>query len=541
MTTRGVLTAVLFLALASCAKPGQGDAAPQASAAPATPTPVPAPPPVPRLVIGGALAGSWYPRDEAQVRDTLNGYLQAAAVEPPDAVAAIVVPHAGWRFSGPTAAYAYKAVYGTRFDRVIVLAPSHKVALGGRAVVTKADAWATPLGEVPLDREGAAALLTSARFRQDDAVVGDEHAVEIQMPFVKLALPEARVLPVVVGHLPPDGVREVADQLRGLLGERTLVVVSSDFTHFGPQYSYQPFQADVPDNLRKLDMRAASYLERGDVAGFQAFLGETGDTICGAVPIQVLLSLLQPGITPRLLRYDTSGAVLGDFTNSVSYLAFAFQGRWTAPAADFSLERWPVAYLTPEQKKTLLVVARRTLEAWLSTGKRLDPTLAGIAVDDVLRDKAGAFVTLEKNGMLRGCIGEIPPRRPLIDVVIDHAIDAAVNDARFPPVQASELAQIEIEISILTPPHPVPSYTDIRVGTDGVVIDKGGRRAVFLPQVAPEQGWGLPEMLSHLAHKAGLPADAWKEGARFEVFQAIVFDEVKAGLRPASASPAAHE
>jgi AmmeMemoRadiSam system protein B/AmmeMemoRadiSam system protein A len=492
-------------------------------------------------VIGGALAGSWYPRDEKQVRDTLNGYLEAAAVTPPDAVAAIVVPHAGWRFSGPTAAHAYKAVYGTRYERVVVLAPSHKVALGGNAAVTRADAYATPLGEVPLDREGAATLLGNPRFRQADDVVGGEHAVEVQMPFLRLALPEARVLPVVLGHLPPEGVREVAEALRGLLGERTLVVVSSDFTHYGPQYGYQPFTDDPEANLRKLDMQAASFLERADVAGFQAFLSETGDTICGAVPIQVLLTLLGPGITPRLLRYDTSGAVLGDFTNSVSYQAWAFQGRWTAPTANFAMERWPLAYLTPDQKKALLIVARRTIETWLSTGKRLDPTLAGLAVDDVLRDKAGAFVTLNKNGMLRGCIGEIPPRRALIDVVIDHAIDAAVNDGRFPPVDASELPQITIEISILTPPHPVAAYSDIRVGTDGVVIDKDGRRAVFLPQVAPEQGWGLPEMLSHLAHKAGLPADAWKEGARFDVFQAIVFDEITLGLRPARPIAPAHE
>jgi AmmeMemoRadiSam system protein B/AmmeMemoRadiSam system protein A len=478
-----------------------------------------------RAVIGGRLAGSWYPKGEVQARQALTGYFEAAVGAPPDAVAALIVPHAGWRFSGATAAHAYKTVFGASYDRVILLAPSHKVALGGQAVVTDAAGYATPLGEVSLDRDGAALLLKNARFRLDNGVVGDEHAIEVQMPFLRLAVPEAPVLPVVLGHLPLDAARETAAQLRALVGERTLVVVSSDFTHYGPQYGYQPFADDVEANLGKLDLRAASFLERKDAGGFARFLDETGDTICGAAPILVLLQMLSEGLAPRLLRYDTSGALLGDFTNSVSYLAFAIVGRWSATAPAFDPQRWPLAYLSPEQKKTLLVLARRTIEHFLAEGKRLDPTLAGIVVDDVLRERAGAFVTLEKNGILRGCIGEIPPRRPLVDVVIDHAIDAAVHDSRFRPVEASELPELEIEVSILTPPQAVASYTDIRIGTDGVVLDKGGRRAVFLPQVAPEQGWSLPEMLNHLAQKAGLPTDAWKEGARFEVFQAIVFAE----------------
>lgn len=538
------MAVVAALIVVACGRPGPGDATPPAavvSTVPPTAPAVPAEPAPDRVIIGGALAGSWYPAEEAQVRQMLTGFFEAAVVTPPDAVAALIVPHAGWRFSGATAAHAYKTVSGAHYDRVILLAPSHKVALGGQAALTTADAYRTPLGEVALDREGAKRLLASPRFRDDAGVVGGEHAIEVQMPFLRLALPDAPVLPVVLGQMPPDGVREVATELRKLVGERALVVVSSDFTHFGPQYGYQPFADDVEANLRKLDLRAASTIERLDANGFARFLDETGDTICGFIPILVLLRALGPGITPRLLRYDTSGALLGDFTNSVSYLAFAFEGRWTASPTDFTMDRWPLAFVTPEQKKMLLVVARKAIETHLAGGKRFDPTLAGIVVDDVLRDKAGAFVTLEKNGLLRGCIGEIPPRRPLVEVVIDHAIDAAVNDGRFRPVEAAELPEIEIEISILTPPHPVTSYDDIRVGTDGVVIDKDGRRAVFLPQVAPEQGWGLPEMLTHLAHKAGLPADAWKEGARFDVFQAIVFDEAQVGLRPHRQVPSTHD
>jgi AmmeMemoRadiSam system protein A len=142
-----------------------------------------------------------------------------------------------------------------------------------------------------------------------------------------------------------------------------------------------------------------------------------------------------------------------------------------------------------------------------------------------MRPIRAAFVTLKKDSLLRGCIGDIFPQRPLYKSVILNAIHACVNDRRFVPVSPDECNDITIEISALTPPAPVESSSDIRIGIDGVVLNKDGHSAVFLPQVAPEQGWNLDQTLTHLSQKAGLPAEAWKEGASFLVFQAVVFGE----------------
>ena len=153
------------------------------------------------------------------------------------------------------------------------------------------------------------------------------------------------------------------------------------------------------------------------------------------------------------------------------------------------------------------------------------PEELGIKITPNMRQKMGVFVTLHKNGMLRGCIGEITPRRPLYIAVMHQAINSALRDYRFPKVKESEIPSLEYEISALTPPKPVSSYKDIVIGRDGMTISKHGYSAVFLPQVAPEQGWNLDQTLTHLSQKAGLPSNAWKKDAEFTTFQAIVFNE----------------
>ncbi len=181
--------------------------------------------------------------------------------------------------------------------------------------------------------------------------------------------------------------------------------------------------------------------------------------------------------------------------------------------------------LTPEERTSLLRLARGTIEGYLREGRVPEPRDLGIRITPGLRVIAGAFVTLHEDGELRGCIGEIEPERELYRAVRDHALNAAFKDPRFRPLTPAELPRIVIEISALTPPVEAHSWRDIEIGRHGVVLSKAGRRAVFLPQVAPEQGWNVETMLDYLAMKAGLPRDAWREGARFEVFEAVVFGE----------------
>ena len=181
--------------------------------------------------------------------------------------------------------------------------------------------------------------------------------------------------------------------------------------------------------------------------------------------------------------------------------------------------------LNVEEKKTLLKMARKTVEFYLDQKKKPSIEELGFVLTDSLKKERGVFVTLHQHGNLRGCIGEIFPRRSLYLAVIEQAIHSAFQDPRFKKVTQNELSSIEFEISVLTPPESVKFYKDIVVGKHGIVLEKGWNSAVFLPQVAPEQGWDLETTLKYLSMKAGLSSDDWKEGASFQVFEAIVFSE----------------
>jgi AmmeMemoRadiSam system protein A len=225
----------------------------------------------------------------------------------------------------------------------------------------------------------------------------------------------------------------------------------------------------------------------------------------------------------ELIKYATSGELTGDFSSSVSYLSAAFSGKWQN-CPPIKPQRSNVE-LTEEDKKQLLTLARESIIYALQKRRVPEASELGITISDAMRDPRAAFVTLKKNSQLRGCIGDIFPQRPLYKSVLYNAIYAGFRDKRFIPVTKDELDDIVIEISALTPPQPVASYHKIRIGTDGVVLNKDGQSAVFLPQVAPEQGWDINQMLTQLSLKAKLPGDAWKEGANFLVFQAVVFGE----------------
>ena len=275
---------------------------------------------------------------------------------------------------------------------------------------------------------------------------------------------------------------------------------------------------------RVLDLGAFEAIKAKDLTAFRAYCAQTGATICGHDPIGLLLAMLPKNAAAHLVKYDTSGRITGDFQNSVSYLCAAFTGTWEPGATPQAEAADP---LSADDKKALLKLARGMIEAQLKTGKQPQPEELGIAVTPAMKKHMGAFVTLHKDGDLRGCIGEIEPRRPLVDVVRERALNSAFSDTRFTPVVAAEMPRIHIEISALTPPAPVNSWKDIVIGKHGMVLIKHGRSAVFLPQVAPEQGWDLPTTLTYLSQKAGLPPDAWKEGASYLVFEAIVFHEEK--------------
>jgi len=505
---------------------GPPSAGPEPTSSPGSPesqTREPSPPSPADRVLVSSLAGRWYPGDRAELERAIRGYLEGADGERIEHVQALILPHAGYQYSGPTAAFGIRQIAGRAYRRVVVLGPSHRVAMENVASLPEATRLRTPLGEVPFDLEFLDALRRHPMFQDIPQAIEGEHSVEIEVPLLQEALGEFRLVPIVVGQLDADAARRMARILRGLVDRDTLVVASSDFTHYGRNFGYTPFREEIPENLRKLDLAAFEKIREKNVEGFLDFVAETGATICGRSPISVLLAMLPEESKAHVLRYDTSGALTHDFSSSVSYLAVAFEGAWTPadPASPASTE----PPLDGEDHARLLRLARRTIELALDTYRVPEVEETGIELTPGMKAIRGAFVTLEENGELRGCIGDIIPQRPLYRSVMINAIHAALNDRRFRPVTAEELPKLHIEISALTPQVPVASAEEIVVGKHGVVLSKDGHRAVFLPQVAPEQGWSREEMLAHLARKAGLRADAWRDGAAFTVFEAEVFGE----------------
>lgn len=464
----------------------------------------------------------WYPNDANALTKQIEGFFQKAEVNEANDIIALINPHAGYAYSGQTAAYGIKAAK-EKYLRIIVIGPSHQVAMPDVLSVPRLTDYKTAMGEIPLDTEFINKLLQNPIFRDIPQAYQSEHSVLIQLPLLQYRFKDFKLVPIVAGQCSPETIGKAAAVLRQMVDSGTLIVASSDFTHYGPNYDYIPFTQNVPAELKKLDMGAYEYISKLDSAGFQQYCGKTGATICGRVPIAIVLSMLPAGTKPELLKYTTSGELTGDYTNSVSYLSVAFHGQWqkqTAVAAPRAGET-----LTADDHKNLSALARKTIEFYLQNKMVPMPEEINVPISEAMKVERAAFVTLKKNGELRGCIGEIFPSQALYKSVIVNAVNAAVNDWRFLPVTLDELGAIKIEISALTVPKQIDSYNQIRLGTDGIVLRKEGHVALFLPQVAPEQKWTLTETLAQLSLKAGLPGDGWKKDATFEVFQAEVFGE----------------
>ncbi len=468
--------------------------------------------------------GPWYPADPAQLRKTLDELFAAApGPEPGTTVRALIAPHAGIQYSGRCAARAYSALSPTQgVRRVILMGSSHRSGFHG-ASVAGYPAWATPLGQVPVDLEACRALERETLFRSDDRLMLHEHALENQLPFLQKALGDEgwRIVPILFGSLRREEFAAAARAIAPLLGPGTLVVASSDLTHYGEDFHYVPFRKDIAARLEKLDRGFLEPALRLQFDRFHDYRQETGITACGFVPIGVLIRLFEKsGLQAKLADYYRSGDLTGDFSTSVSYASVLFTEKTDVAAP-----------LDRREQRLLLELARSTLRGRFQEGAAPSDRAQEFASYPRLTRNAGVFVTLRRRGELRGCIGSIAGAEPLWRGVAANALRAAFEDPRFPPLAERELASLRIEISVLTPLRPVAGYREIRLGSDGVVLRDGPAQAVFLPQVASETGWGLDEFLGRLCLKAGLKRDAYRTSPtlRMSVFQAQVFAEGEGG------------
>ncbi len=482
-----------------------------------------------------AVAGAFYTGDAGQLRVQIERLLAAASPGIEGAVA-VVMPHAGYLFSGPTAAGAAAALRGRDVERVILLGPSHHVRFGGAALpAADVDAFSTPLGRVDLDLGAMHELRLLPDFHGPASAHDPEHSLEVELPFLQAVAPRATVIPVLIG---PDTdqvtCRRIARGIAPLLGTGTVVVASSDFSHHGSAFGWAPLagRRELGDALVELGRGTAECLADRDPEGFWQQVEVSGDTVCGRRPLAVLAELVAHALQGegRVLDVTTSGQVSGDWSRVVTYAAVAFTGEWRSwKESDPPAE---LGELTPEDGRSLVDLARATLATRLGHDASLARWFGAHPEHRyALAGPAGAFVTLHntgerarRDGRLRACMGRMEALQPVTEAVISAAVSAS-TDPRFPPLELRELEQLSIEVSVLSPMMEVAGPEAIEVGRHGVLLSKGLARAVFLPQVASEQGWDRETMLAHLCRKAGLAADAWRRGARFEVFTAQVFSE----------------
>lgn len=465
-----------------------------------------------------AVAGLFYPKDPTALRREIDNHLRQAKDQKLSSLRALIVPHAGYQYSGPTAAYGYKQLQGKKYKTVIVLAPSHYAMFKG-ASVCGADAFETPLGRVPISPlakqlakqppfvpETPCRVQRPAWARQASKVsppAGEEtphtweHSDEVQIPFLQVVLGEFAVVPIIFGSVDPG---EVARALADKLDEQTLLVASSDLSHYYPY-----------ERAKELDKKCVEAICRLDVEAM------AGQEACGKDPILCVMHIArQKGWMPKMLDYRNSGDTAGDKSGVVGYTAIAFE---TAPEG----------YYSKEDRKALLQLARKSLIEVVTNGRL--PNVNATEFSARCSEEKGCFVTLTKKGVLRGCIGNILPNGPLWKSVMENARNAALRDYRFPPVQKEELNDIEIEISVLTVPQPLKfdSPEDLirklRPHKDGVVLELGLRSATYLPQVWEQ----LPEpvqFLSNLSMKAGGGPDDWRRpGTKVLTYQVEAFKE----------------
>jgi len=488
-----------------------------------------------KVVFRSALAGRWYSADAQTLRKQIDGFYQKADVKPIDNVIAFILPHAGYRYSGQIAVMGLKKT-AAKYKRIVVIGPTHSMPMEEILSVPRVTHYETLLGEIPLDVEFINKLLEHPLFRSVPQAHADEHSVQIELPLLQHTQKDFKLVPIVAGRCSLETVKKAGAILKGLVDEQTLVVASSDFVHYGPNFNYIPFTDNIPEGIKKLDMGAYEHIARLDSKGFLEYKNKTGATICGYIPVAILLSMMDKPVKAELVKYATSGEMTGDFTSSVSYLSVVFTGAWQDSPEIKPQVRG--GELTEKDKRELLTLARKTIDYGLRNQRVPEASELGVTISEAMKRPRAAFVTLKKISVLkkddeaepqkilrlRGCIGDIFPQRPLYKSVLMNAIYAAFSDRRFTPLQKDEFDDIVIEISALTAPKPA-RLNQIRIGIDGVVLRKEGKSAVFLPQVAPEQGWDLEQTLTHLSQKAGLPEDAWKEGASFLVFEGDVFGE----------------
>ena len=456
------------------------------------------------------VAGAFYPADPQELRTLITQFLDRFPAPDNQTAAkprALILPHAGYRYSGIVAARGFREAQGRSYDAVVVVGFTHRDQFEGTSVDDR-EAYQTPLGTIPVEQHAVAFLKTRAGIHHlERAHASSEHSVEVMLPFLQVALGEFQVVPLLMGSVEPSDAEALADALAALAAQGNyLFVFSTDLSH------YHPYEQAV-----QLDRATTTAMVFETPQAVDRLFRAGALEACGRGPIVASLLFAQRlgYLQRRGLAYANSGDTTGEKARVVGYAAI---GLYPRAAADGR------TLVSQEAGQALVRAARQVLESHFKSTTGTAP----VALDRYpeLTRPRGTFVTLRrKTGELRGCIGRIESDTPLSTLLPTVTLDAALRDSRFQPVSADELEQLTVEVSVLTPPQPIQSPQEIVAGRDGVVLRKDDRSGVFLPQVWTESGMTRLEFLRELAsQKAGLEPDAWKQASLF-TFQDQVFEE----------------
>lgn len=464
-------------------------------------------------------AGRFYTDNPADLRNQLRQFFENAVPKKKEgSPLAIVVPHAGYVFSGQVAASAYNQIDpDQKFERIFMIGSSHVAAFQGASVYCVGN-YETPLGTVPVDLKLAQKLVDDNKILKyhPEAHIR-EHSLEVQLPFLQYYLKtDFKIVPIMIGSSNVETAKKLAEILKPYLNGKNLFVISSDFSHY-PDYAdaqkadHATAEAITSNKASKL-IEALEANERKHYSGLVT-------SLCGWSSVLTLLYMTEnmPGIKTNLIQYKNSGdSSYGEKDRVVGYCAITFTQE-NETNGGFSL--------SPSDKEFLLKLARETITQYIKNGTM--PEVDPAKLSEALKTNCGAFVTLNKDHRLRGCIGRFEPNEPLWEVVQKMAIAAATQDYRFTKVQPAEISKLTIEISVLTPLKRIKSADEFILGKQGIYMKQGNASGTFLPQVAQSTGWTKEEFLGHCAQdKAGIGWNGWKT-AELYTYEALVFGEEK--------------
>lgn len=436
-----------------------------------------------------AVAGSFYPADRKQLKEMVDGFI--AGVENRNdsgRLIALISPHAGYQFSGAVAANSYSRLKGRDIKTVIIIGQSHYAAFKGASVYAKGG-MKTPLGNIKINEKIAASLLDEkADVRFTPGVYEKEHSIEVQLPFLQESLKDFSVVPILIG----SPTRALFDHLTNKLiqamagDDHIMIVASTDLSHY---HDY--------DTAVTMDRKIIASIENMAIGDIEKYLSAGEAEMCGGYPVIFTISVARGlGATNgTLFKYANSGDVTGDRGRVVGYAAMGlYKDRLAQKERDF-----------------LLSLAKKTIVEYVTNNKtpEISATDAG-TLSPRLSANGATFVTINRNGHLRGCIGNMQPVMPLYQSVISNAVSASSRDYRFPPMNKEELHDMEVEISVLSPFEVLKNIKDIEIGKHGLYLVTERASSVFLPQVPVEQRWDLNTYLEELSLKAGLARNAWK-------------------------------